>query len=1226
MNGTRKSNLLGKITILFIICLFVLPAEAKYGGGTGDSNDPYLIYTAEQMNEIGLSVNWDDLDKHFRLMADIDLSVYTGKSFNIIGISYNNSFTGIFDGNGHTISNFTYTSAGTSYIGLFGYVRGVINDLGLIDAEVDAGTGDYVGSLVGRLRNGTITNCYVQGGSVSGDRRVGGLVGYNYRSTISNCHAIGSVAGDEEVGGLVGRNYYATITNCYSTASVTGDRYIGGLAGRNYYATITNSYSTGTVTGTTEAGGLVGTNYYDSKIINSYSTGSVSGDSLVGGLVGDNIGYVLLSYWDIETSGVSESDGGEGKSTAEMKSMSTYDGWGYGAAWTIDEGVDYPRLLWENAPGVPIEDSLHNYGGGSGTVSDPYLIYTAEHLNTIGRYPADFAYHYKLIADIDLSGFDGSEFNIIGYVIGFSGVFDGNGHTISNFSYTSTDKWDIGLFSLLSGVNAEIKNLGLINPDVNTVGESWDVGSLVGQLDNGSITNCYVDGGSVVGYGYVGGLVGWNRYGTISNCYATGSVFGDHLVGGLVGNNNNSIVDCYTSGNVTGGNDSSFVGGLCGKSTGPDHGTGQSRIQNCFSKATVTGNASIGGLIGHSGAIVTGCYSRGSVTSKGDYSWSIGGLIGRNGGNGSINNCYSTGSVVGDGASGLVGYNEGTVWASFWDIETSGQTTGDGGAGLTTAEMQMAITFVCWGYEPVWTIDEGLDYPRLVWENKPGELITVPCDFYGGGTGEPEDPYLIYTADHLNKIGLHSCHLDKHFRLMADVDLGGFTGTSFHIIGIDYRNPFSGVFDGNGRKIFNFIYTSTGRYNIGLFGYVRGENAEIKNLGLIDPNVEVGTEYYVGSLVGELQYGTISNCYIEGGSVSGGYSVGGLVGNNYRSTIRNCYSTCSVSGVRYVGGLVGYNYRSTIENCCSTGSVSGKYDVGGLAGYDYRSTIGNCYSKGSVSGITRVGGLAGRSRYGTITNCYSTASVSGDEEVGGLVGYDNSGSYTKSFWDNTVNSGLPGIGNTSDPNVIGESTANMQTQSTFTDAGWDFVGETFNGIEDIWFIGQQDYPHLWWEGIHVSMKLTPRTLNCRSYGNWVKAHLTLPQGLIVADVDSNRPAVLHSFGLETAPLYVFVNKDKLVQIEAAFDRQALCSLAGDWPQMLTIAGFLADGNIFLGRSKVRITHPGMKVIEELAWYWLNADCVHPDFCNGIDMNKDSMVNLLDYALLMDINVEFVTDE
>lgn len=75
MNRARISSLLGKITVLFVICFFGLPAQGKYGGGTGEPNDPYLIYTAEQMNAI--SADFNDWDKHFKLMANIDLRAYT---------------------------------------------------------------------------------------------------------------------------------------------------------------------------------------------------------------------------------------------------------------------------------------------------------------------------------------------------------------------------------------------------------------------------------------------------------------------------------------------------------------------------------------------------------------------------------------------------------------------------------------------------------------------------------------------------------------------------------------------------------------------------------------------------------------------------------------------------------------------------------------------------------------------------------------------------------------------------------------------------------------------------------------------------------------------------------------------------------------------------------------------------------------------------------------------
>ena len=1165
MSGTRNSNLLGKITVFVFICFFALPAQGKYGGGSGEPNHPYLIYTAEQMNAIGADSN--DWDKHFKLMADIDLSGFTGTSFNIIGYFVfwgspdNKPFTGVFDGNGHTISNFTYSSTGRDGIGLFGYVSGEnaeIKDLGLLNPDIDAGTGDYVGSLVGVIWNGTVTNCYVEGGSVLGAHEVGGLLGYNYYGTITNCYSTATVSGNRYVGGLLGRNS-GIITNCYSTGSVSGDWYIGGLVGDSWGGKISACYSRANVAGRGYVGGLVGDSY--AMIYNCYSIGSVLGTADVGGLVGYGHGQVTGCFWDTQTSGQSTSVGDTGKTTAEMWIATTFTGWGCERVWTIDEGKDYPRLWWENMPGQLITIPYGLYGGGSGDPDDPYLIYTAEQLNTIGSVVCDWDKHFKLMADIDLSSFTGTSFNIIGsnYLYPFTGVFDGNGHTISNFSYTSEGRYQVGFFGYVTG---EIKDLGLIAPNVD-VGTGSSVGSLVGWLESGTITNCYATG-SVSGSVYVGGLVGSNR-GIVTNCYATAIVSGDDNVGGLVGNNGmygggGTITNCYSTGSVSG---KYYVGGLVGLNW-------SATITNCYSKSDVSGYSSVGGLVG---------YNR----------------------FGTITHCYSTGSASGGiRVGGLVGWNKGSVWASFWDIETSGQTSSDGGTGLPTDEMQMASTFIVWGCEPVWTIDEGNDYPRLVWENMSGEFITVPSDLYGGGAGDPNDPYLIYTDEQLNMIGLFLCDLDKHFKLMADIDLSGYTGTSFNFIGTDYYyNPFSGVFDGNNHKIYNFTYDSNDRRYIGLFGYIRGENAEIKNLGLIDPNVDVGTGRDIGSLVGQLSKGTISGCYVEGGSVSGNENVGGLVGGN-GGTITNCYSTATVSGNRYVGGLVGRNV-GTITNCYSTSSISANVNVGGLVGTNGYCDWLTCY-------------------YGTISNCYSTGSVDGHEYVGGLVGHQGNGEIKDSFWD------IETSGQTTSAGGTGKTTTEMQMQVTFTDAGWDFVGESFNGIEDIWFIPQSDYPQLWWEGMQVPMKLTPRTLNCRSYGNWVKAHITLPEGFTVADVDSNRPAVLHSFGFESAPLYVFVNENELVEIEAAFEREALCSLTGDWPEALTVAGFLTDGNIFLGTSTVRIIHPGMKVIEELAWYWLNADCVHPTWCDRIDMNRDSLVNLLDYALLMNIEVEFVTDE
>jgi hypothetical protein len=380
--------------LLFVAFLAVtVPAQAKYGGGIGTVDEPYLINTAEQMNAVGTDAN--DWDKHFRLTADINLGIYTEDEFNIIGTSPNDPFTGVFDGNGHIISNFTYNSTGafSYYIGLFGWVDSndaEIKNLGVIDPNVVIMPyGIRAGALIGMQNSGTVSNCYVEGGSVSGDNSVGGLIGNNTGTVINcyttcsvtaensragglvgwnddggviiNCSASGAVTGSQTVGGLVGKNLNnaTTIANCYATGSVTGGDETGGLVGWNYEGSISNCYCLGTVIGSSYVGGLVGMNA-EAPISNCYSIGSVSGDTKTGGLVGKNIrgGTVENSFWDVETSGQTTSEGGTDKTTAEMQDPNTFldAGWdfvgesanGTDDFWTICYlGGCYPRLSWE---------------------------------------------------------------------------------------------------------------------------------------------------------------------------------------------------------------------------------------------------------------------------------------------------------------------------------------------------------------------------------------------------------------------------------------------------------------------------------------------------------------------------------------------------------------------------------------------------------------------------------------------------------------------------------------------------------------------------------------------------------------------------------------------------------------------------------------------------------------------------------------------------------------
>ncbi len=350
-----------------IIYGFGLPAGAQYGGGAGGPGDPYLIYTAEQMNRIGARTN--DLDKHFKLMADIDLSIYVGMQFRIIGTRSSTAFRGVFDGNGKRIRNLTYSSTNRDYVGLFGYVRGSeaeIRNLQLIDPNIDAGAKSYVGSLVG-YNEGIITNCHATNVSVWGGNRIGGLIGYTRDGTVTDCCVKdGSVSGDKEVGGLVGYNQ-VSIANCYTTCSVSGNTNIGGLVGNNLKI-IDNCYATGGTTGNDCVGGLVGRNTWPAKIANCYSVGAITGTTDVGGFIGFNDEAVIkTSFWDTQTSGRSEMcgrqklsigcDNNNGKTTDQMRAASTFleAGWDFHGEsangtediWSICDNLDYPQFAWQ---------------------------------------------------------------------------------------------------------------------------------------------------------------------------------------------------------------------------------------------------------------------------------------------------------------------------------------------------------------------------------------------------------------------------------------------------------------------------------------------------------------------------------------------------------------------------------------------------------------------------------------------------------------------------------------------------------------------------------------------------------------------------------------------------------------------------------------------------------------------------------------------------------------
>jgi hypothetical protein len=333
---------------------------------------------------------------------------------------------------------------------------------------------------------------------------------------------------------------------------------------------------------------------------------------------------------------------------------------------------------------------------------------------------------------------------------------------------------------------------------------------------------------------------------------------------------------------------------------------------------------------------------------------------------------------------------------------------------------------------------------------------------YSGGFGSSGSPYLIATAEDMNAIGSHPEDWGQYFKMTADIDLSDYTGTQFKIIGTSSTNAFAGVFDGNNHTISNFGYsTQVDVEYIGLFGYVKGGNAQIKNLVLVDPNVVAREASDTGTLVGLLDAGTVLNCHVYNGRVNG-FWAGGLVGENNAAIIdKSCFSG-TVTGAG-CGGLVAMNRNGIISECYSNGSVTGNGVVGGLAAENRGvSNISNCYSVCDVGiggEFTSVGGLVGYNHDSTakIYRCYSSGKVLGTGSyTGGFIGYAPSGTFTDCFLDFESSGYTDPVGSGSETGIFVRTTGQMQTKSTFTSAYWDFAND--------WKICDgTNYPKLLWQ-------------------------------------------------------------------------------------------------------------------------------------------------------------------
>ena len=294
-------------------------AAAKDPGYTIEGNGSYTVTSADGLMNVAELVNGGKTDINITLDKNIDL---TGKDWTPIGTSFDNSYTGTFDGGGHTITGLTITTK-DQFVGLFGYLN----------------------------RAGTVKNVVMEGIQITSNHmfgNTGGVAGFSW-GTIENCSVSGSVSGTKCVGGVVGAQKAGSITGCSSSATVKGTVDVGGVAGEKW-GSMTACYATGNVTLEIDSpknlsgGGLVGFNGGSSVLAcyatgNVTSTGSSTGNVHIGGFLGDNYTTVTACYW---------------KNNHEQ-------GIGYNRRSTEATKVDGTSVTWKNAVDA-MNTALQNAG------------------------------------------------------------------------------------------------------------------------------------------------------------------------------------------------------------------------------------------------------------------------------------------------------------------------------------------------------------------------------------------------------------------------------------------------------------------------------------------------------------------------------------------------------------------------------------------------------------------------------------------------------------------------------------------------------------------------------------------------------------------------------------------------------------------------------------------------------------------------------------------------
>ncbi|MCL2851397.1 MAG: hypothetical protein FWE01_03480, partial [Firmicutes bacterium] len=696
---------------------------------------------------------------------------------------------------------------------------------------------------------------------------------------------------------------------------------------------------------------------------------------------------------------------------------------------------------------------------GAGTVNNPFRIssradldFLANAINAPVTAPDRFAHlrgatrHFVLTNNIDMGGMFNPWTTPIGHGTAanrFSGVFDGNGHTISNLFFDSNVAVNnYGLFGVTT--SATIRNLNLHQATIMVDGAGTNIAPLVGHaMQITHIENVSVSSGSSVMAGLsvgVGGLVG-RSIGTsadAANSFRLSSsgatVIGSSLVGGLVGIGTSSTFrECFASGTVEGTLLNTVVGGFIGE----------------IAATTRVGNAEVlrwAFYNNYASGQVIASNTQGSPTTI-----AVGGFVGRVIGATRMTNVYASGNIMVNAEAGtirvggLVGHALATTEivgsaAIMQQINQSGGTRHIGllaaGAAPTSttinrnnmmnsqmmnifaegvpigADIQIGTVFSAainsnrlvpfsgFSNQQTWTDVptvvagvqgyDNFDF-NLTWAIDPNVNRGHPIlrgfqneEGYSGGTGTPNNPFRIDTlSDFLRfrqNVARGNTYANRHFNLTANINLMEENWTPIP--------NFLGTFDGGGNIISGLSITSRTVNDTGLFALL-GIGGAIRNLTLLNPSVTGITGQNTGLLVGR----ALNNTIIENITITNGFvesrniNTGGLVGYSHGTaiatgnTIRNISVGGTILASGQTGGIIGRAEFTTMSIVGFNGEVL-RNATGNLAGWhNFGGLIGF-----ATGGENRISNSFARANIRDACSEFSVSTIAAT--AGGLVGFN----------------------------------------------------------------------------------------------------------------------------------------------------------------------------------------------------------------------------------------------